>query len=43
MKKRNLVAFILFFLLMLVGYFYSNHPIIEKGALIDHFNIEYFN
>lgn len=33
LKKRNLIAFILFFLLLLVGYIYSQHPVL--GALMD--------
>ncbi|WP_168193844.1 hypothetical protein [Lysinibacillus sp. SGAir0095] len=33
MKKRNLIAFVLFFLLLLAGYFYSQHPFLEEGAV----------
>lgn len=34
LKKRNMIAFILFFLLLLVGYFYAQHPILGEVALM---------
>jgi len=37
LKKGNLIAFILFILLLLVGYFYSQHPILEEKALMSIF------